>query len=253
MIRRRVLFLAAAGIVLVSCAGPSPERRKEASARMQMGVTYLEQRNLPAAMREITRASELDPENPEIDMTLGLAYQARGDFEKAEEHLRRAIERRPDYPEAHNNLGNLLSQLGRGDEAIREYQKAVSDVLYPTPEFGYYNIGREYHRRKDLEKAETMYRKAIALNPSFLEAYRALARVQADAGRWEDSAKTLERSVDRAPTFAQGWMDLGSAYVRLKRNREAVQAFRNALANSPDAALRDQAEGYLNLLERRGR
>jgi type IV pilus assembly protein PilF len=253
VIRRRPILFAAAGILLLSCAGPSPERRKEASARMQMGVTYLEQRNLPAAMRELTRASELDPQNPEIDMTLGLAFQARGDLGRAEEHFRRAIAKRPDYPEARNNLGNLLSQLGRGDEAIREYRKAASDVLYPTPEFAYYNMGREYHRRKELEKAEAMHRKAIALNPSFLDAYRALAGVQAEAGRWDDAAGTLEQGVGRAPTFAEGWMDLGSAYLKLQRRWEALQAFRNVLANSADPALRERAEGYINVLEGRGR
>jgi len=60
---------------------------------MRMGVTYLDQRNLPMAMRELVKASELDPENAEIDMMIGLVYQARGDLPKAEEHLRRAIAR----------------------------------------------------------------------------------------------------------------------------------------------------------------
>lgn len=249
----RLAVLGAAALLLLACSGASPERRKEAAARMQMGVTYLEQRNLPAAMRELTRASELDPENAEIDMTLGLAYQARGDLGKAEEHLRRAIEKRPDYPEAHNNLGNLLSQLGRGDEAILAYRKAVSDVLYPTPEFAYYNMGREYQRRKDLVKAEAMYGKAIALNPSFVEAYRGLASAQAEAGRWQDSARTLERCVGFAPTAARGWMDLGDVYLALKRSREAITAFRNVLANSSDPELRSRAEGRLRVLETRGR
>ncbi|MDX1815512.1 MAG: hypothetical protein R3239_06090, partial [Thermodesulfobacteriota bacterium] len=82
-------FLVAGGMLL-SCSAPTKDMKKEASARMQMGVTYLEQRNLPAAMRELTKAKELDPDNPEIDMTLGLAYQKRGDLETAEEYLRMA-------------------------------------------------------------------------------------------------------------------------------------------------------------------
>ena len=73
-----------AGALFLACSTPSADMKREASARMQMGVTYLEQRNLPSAMRELTRAAELDPDNSEIDMTLGLAYQARGDFGKAE-------------------------------------------------------------------------------------------------------------------------------------------------------------------------
>ena len=112
---------AVAGGMLLSCSAPTLDMKREASARMQMGVTYLEQRNLPAAMRELTKASELDPENPEIDMTLGLAYQARGDLSKAEEYLRSAVRKKPDYAEAHNNMGNLLGLQGKSEEAIREF------------------------------------------------------------------------------------------------------------------------------------
>ena len=249
--RSRIVAVAfaLAGGMLLSCSAPTADMKREASARMQMGVTYLEQRNLPAAMRELTKASKLDPENPEIDMTLGLAYQKRGDLEKAEEYLRSAVRKKPDYAEAHNNLGNLLGLQGKSEEAIREYEKAVANVLYPTPEYGYYNMGREYARLKDLPRADGMYQRAIALNPSFAEAYRGLAMVQSEKGEWKEAARTLERLVDVAPSHAPGWLDLGRLYLRLKRTEEARGAFRKAMANSDDPALRAEAAKYLNVLE----
>lgn len=247
--RAMPVLLLVAALLIAGCAGPSPGQKKEASARMQMGVTYLQQRNLPAAMRELSKASELDPENAEIDMMLGLAYQTRGDLGRAEEHLRIAIEKKSDYAEAHNNLGNLMSQLGRGEEAIREYEEAAANVLYPTPEYAYYNMGREYFHRGELEQAEEKYGKAIALNPSFLDAYRGLAMVQGRRGKWAEAVSTLERGVGVAPTYAPGWMDLGNAYLKLQRRQDAAAAFRKVLENSTDAELRRQATGYLNLLE----
>ena len=116
--------------ILVGCAGPSADRKKEADARMRMGVTYLDQRNLPMAMRELVKASELDPENAEVDMALGLVYQARGDTSKAEEHLRRAIDKKPDYADARNNLGIVLAGRKAWDEAIREFEAAAANVMY---------------------------------------------------------------------------------------------------------------------------
>ena len=244
---------AAAGVLFIACATPTPDMKKEASARMQMGVTYLEQRNLPAAMRELTRAAELDPENPEIDMTLGLAYQFRGDLGKAEEYMRKAIRKKPDYAEAHNNLGFVLSLQGRSEEAIREYEKAVANVLYPTPEYAYYNMGKEYARLKDLGKAEEMYRRAIGLNPSFVDPYRGMAMVQAEKGQWEESARTLERLVEVVPSNPDGWMDLGRLYLRMDRPKRALEAFRNALANAEDPALRAEIARYINILEQGNR
>jgi type IV pilus assembly protein PilF len=245
--------LLAAGAVLAGCAAPSPERKKEASARMQMGLTYLEQRNLPAAMRELSSAAELDPENPEIDMSLGLAYHARGDLGMAEKYFRTALRKKPDYAEAHNNLGIVLSHLGRGDEAIREFTAAASNVLYPTPEVAYYNLGEEYRRRKDLAKAEEMYRRSIALNDRYADAYLRLALLYGDRGRWKEASRLLEACVEMVPDHAAAWLDLGKAYLSLGRNRDAIGAFRNAMAKTADPAVRRQAADSIDALERGAR
>lgn len=236
----------AAAALLVGCAASSPARKKEAAARMQMGITYLEQRNVPSAMRELTAASKLDPENPEIDMAFGLAYQARGDLGKAAEYFRSAVRKKPDYAEAHNNLGIVLSHLGRGDEAIREFEAAASNVLYPTPEMAYYNLGEEYRRRNDLRKAEQMYRRSISVNDRYADAYLRLAFLQADRGQRSEAVRTLEACVAMVPGHAPAWMDLGRAYLSLGRKRDANAAFRNALANTNDPALRKQATDALD-------
>jgi len=114
-----LLPLAAAAWLLSGCAAPTEAQRKEADARMHMGVTYLRQNNLPMAMKELMRASELDPTNPEIDMMIGLVYRARGEGGKAEENLRRAIGKRKDFADAHNNLGIVLADRQAWDEAGR--------------------------------------------------------------------------------------------------------------------------------------
>jgi len=245
-----ILALVAAGALLtIGCAGPSAEKKKEASARMQMGLTYLEQRNTPAAMRELTAASELDPDNPEVDMSLGLAYQSRGDLGMAEKYLRSAVRKKPDYADAHNNLGIVLSHLGRGDEAIREFEAAASNVLYQTPEMAYYNLGEEYRRRKDLGKAEEMYRRSIAVNERFADSYIRLALIQGDRGQWAEAARTLEACVALTPAYAPAWMDLGRVYRYMGRSGNALEAFRSVLANTSDQSLRKQATDNINALE----
>jgi len=248
MKRWKLLALLVAGTTFLGCAAPSLEKKKEASARMQMGLTYLEQRNVPAAMRELTEASELDPENPEIDVSLGLAYQTRGDLGMAERYFRNAVRKKPDYAEAHNNLGIVLSHLGRGDEAIREFETAASNVLYPTPEMAYYNLGEEYRRRKNFQKAEEMYRRSIAMNDRYADAYLRLALLYGDRGQWAEAARTLEACVEVAPAYAPAWLDLGRAYLSLGRSKDALNALRNAMANSADPALRKQVTDFIDAL-----
>lgn len=241
------------GVLLAACSSTTPNMKTEANARMQMGVNYLRQNNSPAAMKEVTKAAELDPGNAEIVMVLGLVYQSRGEYKIAEKQLRRAIDMRPDYSEAHNNLGFLMSLQGRGKEAIREYEAAVANVLYQTPEVAYTNMGEEYRRMNDPAKAEAMYRKAISFNSEYASAYRGLASVQTGRNLWADAAKTLGQCTAAAPLFWPCWMELGSVQMRLGKKSEALATFRKVLAGSDDPAMRKKSAEYVNLLERQAK
>lgn len=234
--------------ILAGCAGPSADRKKEADARMRMGVTYLEQRNLPMAMRELAKASELDPGNPEVDMALGLAYQARGDRSKAEEYLRRAIDKKPEYADARNNLGIVLAERKEWDEAIREFEAAAANVMYTTPERAYFNLGEAYRAKGDPARAEGAYRRALRSNDRYAPAYTALAGVLGGQGKWNDAVSILTRCVDLLPDYAPGWMELGRANLRLSRPADALKAFDKVLAVSSDPEERKQAAGYVTLL-----
>ena len=234
--------------ILAGCAGPSADRKKEADARMRMGATYLDQRNLPMAMQELTKASELDPENAEIDMALGLVYQARGDMAKAEENLRRAIGKKSDYADARNNLGIVLAGRKAWDEAIREFEAAAANVMYTTPERAYFNLGEAYRLKGDPANAEGAYRRALRANEQYAPAYVALSAVFGGQGKWKDAASVLTRCVEVHPDYAPAWMELGLAYLRLSRPAEALKAFDKVLAVSGDPELRKQAAGYVTLL-----
>ena len=234
--------------ILAGCAAPSADRKKEADARMRMGVTYLEQRNLPMAMRELAKASELDPGNPEVDLALGLAYQARGDLSKAEEYHRRAIGKKPDYAEARNNLGIVLAERKAWDEAIREFEAAAANVMYTTPERAYFNLGEAYRAKGDPASAEGAYRRALKANDRYAPAYAALSGVLGGQGKWNEAASILTRCVEILPDYAPGWMELGRVYLRLSRPADALKAFNKVLAVSSDPEERKQAAGYVTLL-----
>jgi type IV pilus biogenesis/stability protein PilW len=241
-----VLCLFAA--ILAGCAGPSADRKKEADARMRMGVTYLDQRNLPMAMREFAKASELDPGNPEVEMALGLAYQARGDRSKAEEHLRRAIDMKPEYADARNNLGIVLAERKAWDEAIREFEAAAANVMYLTPERAYFNIGEAYRAKGDPTGSERAYRRSLQANDRYAPAYTALSGVLGGQGKWNDAASILSRCVKVLPDYAPGWMELGRVWLRLSRPADALKAFDMVLEVSGDPEERKQAAGYVALL-----
>jgi type IV pilus biogenesis/stability protein PilW len=215
---------------------------------MRMGVTYLEQGNLPMAMRELHRASGLDPDNPEVDMILGLAYRARGDREKAEEYLRKAIGKKDDYAEARNNLGIVLADRRAWDEAIREFEAAAENVQYQTPERAIYNEAEAYRGKGDKAKAEEQYRRALATNERYAPAYTALSSLLSEAGRSGESEAVLLQCTKTVPDYVDCWMELGRAHAAAKRPSEAAKAFKTVLSISNDPEVRRQAAGYLRVI-----
>jgi TolB-like protein/Flp pilus assembly protein TadD len=70
------------------------------------------------------RAVALDSTVPETHTALGVTLGDAGDFEGAERAFRRAIELGPSDARAHYWYSILLVALGRGEEALREAQRA---------------------------------------------------------------------------------------------------------------------------------
>ncbi|MBF0551606.1 MAG: tetratricopeptide repeat protein [Deltaproteobacteria bacterium] len=68
----------------------------------------------------------------------------------------------------YNLVGIALRKVGRYEEAVRQYKKALE--LMPGDENIYYNIARAYYEMGDVKQAETNVRAALNINPKFEEA-----------------------------------------------------------------------------------
>ncbi|HEY2329469.1 MAG TPA: tetratricopeptide repeat protein [Verrucomicrobiae bacterium] len=92
------------------------------------GSVRFAQEQYDEALNYLSRAAQVDPNNPEIQNYLGLTLSHLGQRKAAESALRRAIQLAPDYAPAHNNLAVVyLSQTPPLAELARwHYQKAVA-------------------------------------------------------------------------------------------------------------------------------
>jgi len=199
------------------------------------------------AMRELVKASELDPENAEIDMMIGLVYQARGDLPKAEEHLRRAIGKKPDYADARNNLGIVLAQRMKWDEAIREFEAAAANVMYTTPERAYFNLGEAY-RAKGVRRTPKRRTGARCVRTS---------STPPPIWRFPPSSAGRGNGTTRRPSSPAAWRSFpttpgldgtGARLAAALAAADALKAFEKVLEVSSDPEVRKQAAGYVTLL-----
>lgn len=95
-----------------------------AMAYYRMGDAYTRQLQWDKALEALQRSVWLSPYFSGPYILMGKAYQAKGDRGAAEGMLRRAISYDPNNKAAHYMLAQVLQQLGRAEEAKKEFEIA---------------------------------------------------------------------------------------------------------------------------------
>jgi eukaryotic-like serine/threonine-protein kinase len=87
------------------------------------------QQRFEEAIARVKIAQRLDPLTPFVNTIVGMCHYFRRAFSAAVEELRRVIDLDPEFPTAHLFLGRALWDSGRRTDAIQAFQKGA--VLYP--------------------------------------------------------------------------------------------------------------------------
>ena len=132
----------------------------------------------------------------------------------------------------HYSRGLIWTIHGNSKAAIEEFQKAAK-MVPDSPDI-HYQLGVAYGTQSKWQLAISELGRAIALNPTYIEARYALGRIYLKATAQSDKAITeLKRVVDLNPESAQGHYLLGSAYLQQNELDSAEVALRHALQLHP--------------------
>lgn len=188
---------------ICSCATTRTENSaQEASARYKIGVGYYSENKIQQAFVEFQRAYELDQNNKEVLNAIGVIYLLHFDeTRKAIEFFQKAVKVDPAYSEAYNNLGAAHEKLGQFDAAIPFYKKALSNLLYATPENSFINMGRAYYRMGRYDDAVSAYKEAIKRAPNLDIPFLGLALCYNAMGRYGDASTAMTRAVGLNPVY----------------------------------------------------
>jgi tetratricopeptide (TPR) repeat protein len=132
------------------------------------------------------------------------------------------------------NRAQLLGRLGRTEEAIAEYGRAIA----ADPNHSEYHLDRaELHRRRgDTTAALADYAAAIEAGPPYPEPYYNRADLEFELGDLDAVVRDLTRVIDLAPTMANAWINRASAFCQLGRSAEASRDVAAGLRLEPDSA-----------------
>lgn len=196
------LMILIMAVFVGSCATASIEDTQKATAHFKLGVSYLNENNVQPAFIEFRKAYDLNPEDKEVLNAIGIIYLLKfEDFPKAIDFFQKAISVEPNFSEAHNNLGVAYEKSRKFNEAIESYKKALSNLLYRTPEMAYNNLGRIYYRLGKYDEAINAYKEALKRMTDFYPSYYGLALCYNAKGRYGDASLAITKAIEMDPFY----------------------------------------------------
>ena len=212
----------------------SPQER--AKLHTELAAGYYERGQMDVALEELAEATKLDPGSASIYNVYGLVYTVMDENTKAEANFQRALQLAPDNSDIRHNWGWYLCTHGRARESIAQFDQAIRNPLYRTPEIALVNAGRCSASFGDTTAAEVYFKRALGVAPGNPNASYGLAFSAYKAGRLDEARGWLRPAVLQA-TPAPEALYLGVCLERKLGDRQAEMSFTSQLKNRyPDSA-----------------
>ncbi len=233
-----------------------------------MGVVLGIENQHEDALKYLTEALKIDPNNNYVNFNLAKALSESGNDLAAIKYHEAAIKLAPNHAEAKLNLGKSLFQLKRYDEAINFYDQAIQlkpdfteawagkgvtlrllrryddalahqhQAIQLQPDFAevWSSKGVTLYELKRYDEALAHQHQAIQLKPDFAEAWAGMGIIFRDLKRYDDALTHLDHAILLKPDFAEAWSDIGITLHDMKRSDDAISCFDQAIKLKPDFA-----------------
>lgn len=196
-----------------------------------------------AANAEWTALAAANPDDARIRNNLGAALTRLGRFEEAIPQFEKALELNPQYHLVHGNLANVLVKAGRTRDALLQYQLALD--AYPDSAEFHNSFGIALQADGHLDLAMGEFSRAVELNSTFAEAHNNLGLALLATGQ-RDKTVQAEREFQEAisinPHFVDAENNLGTLYGQQGNDLQAEKLFRMAIESDPKSS-----KGLVNL------
>ena len=141
------------------------------------------------------------------------------------------------------NIGNCFLELGRYEEAIKEFQAIADKITAENPEVKgntelarlYASIGDTYMRQDKLKEAEEYFKKSLEVDPSDHALAYNVAEILFAAGKTDDAIKYYQLAIRIKPDWPKSYAQLGYAYLNKGDTKAAIENLKKFVELAPDS------------------
>lgn len=224
-----------------------------------LGFTYEMAGNMKESAAAYIRAANGKPAAIGYQLSAAQALLRLGDPDKAKQFLARANQIDANHYRLHAIRAAMAKNENRADEAIREYQFALSHLpeggapegqLYPIllrlnlSEL-YKQTNNEAAARQQLALAEQEIGKIHVEGPAMAEFLRVRATIKTGAGDFAGAEADLKQALKLDPANTNAALGLASVYWKTKRQAEAQKLYADILSRDPKNRFALESLGYL--------
>jgi tetratricopeptide (TPR) repeat protein len=209
--------------------------RQAAALENNLGIALKQQNRFAEALPYFEAALIKAPDVPGVAYNRGNTLQNLGRLEEAVGSYHRALQHNPLDMAAHEELNQLLYRLGDDETFLRSYD----DVALLYPEIGQLPLhkGNFLYLRGAFESARDAFDRARSLLPESVTPHDGLALALARLGAFDDAIAEHEIALRMEPENAHGWRNLAQTLLEAGDAKKALYAAERAVAIEPESQI----------------
>lgn len=238
----------------LSCGGnrqqPSSDPKELTTAeKVRMADSFRNAGRMNDALELLDEVVAENDGNAQLHTVYGEYLLLAGRYQPAEEQLTRAIEIDPYLTDARNWLGVALAEQQRYDEARLQYERALEDPAYPSPQLIYLNLGMLYRAQGQDEKSIAPLRRSVQIDPRYFKGHYQLALALEAIGQLDEALDELIVAEPAYRSDGDYWYRRGFLEFRLERAAQALDSLRRCLDVSPGSPAAAQARELMQVIQ----
>jgi tetratricopeptide (TPR) repeat protein len=168
-------------------------------------------------------AVQKSPDKARTHFNVGAAYQTSGRLNDAIREYQVALSIKPDIHSAYSNMAAIQIDSGQFDEGEKTLVK-LTQIAPDYPE-GFINLSVLYLRKQETDKAIAMADRAITINPESFGAHFNRGEALTQKGDYKGAVPSYERAAYLRPDLPSFQLSLAHAYQRAGDSNSAEQLF----------------------------
>lgn len=185
------------------------------------------------AQHALTSAINLAPDFPGPYIALGVLNLNRGEYQAAQDFFKKGLETEESAP-TYTLLGVAQTGLGQTVPARWSYNKAIA--LDPSYEEAYYNLALTF-RDNQPDKARPLLEKAVELDPVYACTHRELGYTLRKLEVFQEAEKHLGLAIELDNSDGWAYVYLGNLLWAMNDLSRSEEAYKKAIETWPDSSL----------------